>query len=132
VYTPTSSTDVLPTLLYVTEQTLASWAEGFVLPPFNSSYPDKDNRNIYSMRAKINGKYEPFTIATTTLIKNQYKLMYFFGYPELGAEGERVELYDIKNDPEELNDLSVSKRETTAELLSEMKQKLAEVNEPYR
>ena len=58
--------------------------------------------------------------------------MYFIGYSELGAEGERIELYDIKNDPEELNDLSSSKRETTTDLLNELKQKLAEVNQPYQ
>jgi hypothetical protein len=50
----------------------------------------------------------------------------------LGAEGERIELYNVQNDPEELNDLSSSKRETTAELLNELKQKLAEVNQPYQ
>jgi len=57
--------------------------------------------------------------------------MYFFGYEKLGTGNERVELYDINNDPEELNDLSTTKRETTAELLNEIKQKLTEVNEPY-
>ena len=57
--------------------------------------------------------------------------MYFFGYEKLGADDERVELYDIKNDPEELNDLSPIKKETTAELLNELKQKLAEKNKPY-
>ena len=56
--------------------------------------------------------------------------MYFFGYEELDGD-EHSELYDLKNDPEELNDLSSLKRETTAELLNELKQKLAEVNEPY-
>ena len=44
--------------------------------------------------------------------------MYFIGYSELGAEGERIELYDIENDPEELNDLSSSKRDTTTDLLN--------------
>ena len=43
-----------------------------------------------------------------------------------------IELYDLDNGPEELNDLSTSKRETTAELLNEIQQKLAEVNEPYQ
>ena len=55
---------------------------------------------------------------TIALIKGQYKLMYFIGYSELGAEGERIELYDIKNDNEELNDLSSSKRDTTTDLLN--------------
>ena len=72
-------------------------------------------------------------MATTALIKGQYKLMYFFGYEELGGIGsERIELYDIENDPEELNDLYTTKRETSAELLNELKAKIAEVNEPYQ
>ena len=58
--------------------------------------------------------------------------MYFFGYDELGGAGsERIEMYDLENDPEELNDLSSAKRETTVELLNELKQKITEVDEPY-
>ena len=60
--------------------------------------------------------YNPLTEATLALIKGRYKLMYFFGYEELGTAGERIELYDLENDPDELNDLSSSKKETTAEL----------------
>jgi len=64
-------------------------------------------------------------------VKEDYKLQYFFGYDELGTDGERIELYDLKNDPEELNNLSSTKPETRDELLNEVRQKLAEVNEPY-
>ena len=42
-----------------------------------------------------------------------------------------MENYFVQLSPEELNDLSVTKRETTAELLNELKQKLAEMDEPY-
>jgi arylsulfatase A-like enzyme len=130
VHTPTSATDVLPTLLHVTGQPRAAWVEGLVLPPF-SNLNSSQSRDIYSLRAKKNGKYEPLTIATIALVKEEYKLMYCFGYEQLGVGEERIELYDIKNDPEELNDLSSVKRETTTELLNELKQKLAEVDEPY-
>ena len=57
--------------------------------------------------------------------------MYFFGYKELSGE-ERVELYDLDKDPEELNDLSGTKNEIRTELLHESKAKLAEVNAPYQ
>lgn len=131
VRVPTSAIDLLPTLLHVTGQQPADWTEGFVLPPFSNTYL-KTNRNIYVLEARHNPKYAPFTVATTVLIKENYKLMYFFGYEELGGPGsERIELYDLSNDPEELKDLSSTKRETTAELLNELKQKLLEVNEPY-
>jgi arylsulfatase A-like enzyme len=129
IHSPTNAIDLLPTLLHVTGQPAADWAEGSVLPPFSDKY--SDDRDIYVLEAKTNGKYSPLSVATTTLIKGQYKLIFFFGYEELGVNSERVELYDIANDLEELNDLSSSKKETTAELLNEIKQKLTIVNKPY-
>jgi choline-sulfatase len=130
VYTSTSAIDVLPTLLHVTGQQSVEWTEGTVLSPFSTTNPTP-NRSVYVLEAKKNKQFAPFTIATTALRKENYKLMYFFGYRELGTEGERIELYDLANDPEELNDLSLSKREITAELLNELKQKLEEIDEPY-
>ncbi len=129
VYVNTSAVDLLPTLLHNTGQAPADWSEGRVLPPFAQAYDPEGS--LYAVQSLQGEQYLPLTEATATLIKGQYKLMYFFGYKELGAGSERIELYDIKNDPEELNDLSVSKRETTAEMLAELKQKLAEANEPY-
>jgi choline-sulfatase len=130
VFSNTSAVDVLPTLLHVTGQKVADWTEGSVLPPF---MPEQNpERNLYVVEARSNAQFAPITVATTTLVKGQYKLLYFFGYHELGGPGsERIELYDIKSDPEELNNLASSKPETTAELLDELKQKLAQVNEPY-
>jgi choline-sulfatase len=129
VHTPTSAVDVLPTLLYVTGQSPANWTEGIVLPPYSNAYPDAD-RSVYILEARKTEKYKPLTIATTALVKNEHKLMYFFGYDELGEE-KRIELYDVENDPEELNNLYSVKRETAKEMLHELKTKLAEVDEPY-
>lgn len=131
VYTNTSAVDLLPTLLHVTDQGPIDWSEGTALPPFNSTELDPE-RSLYVVQARTNAQHGPLTVATTALIKGQYKLMYFFGYDELGGLGsERVELYDIENDPEELNNLSISKPESTSELLAELKKKLAEVDKPY-
>ena len=131
VYSPTSSIDLLPTLLHVTGQQSANWTEGIVLPPFSSTSIHQ-NRNIYTLSARNNEKYAPLNVATIALIKDQYKLMYFFGYDELVTTGEeRIELYNLKKDPEELNNLYQSKNETGVELLNELKAKLAEVNQPY-
>ena len=130
VHLNTSAVDVLPTLLHVTGHSPADWSEGTVLPPFSSAYDPE--RSLYVVQARKNPQYEPISEATLALIKGQYKLIDFIGYQELGAQAERVELYDLKNDPEELNDLSASKPEATAELRHELKQKLAQVNEPYQ
>ena len=64
------------------------------------------------------------------MIKEKYKLLYFLGYKEL-VGSEKIELYDLESDPEELSDLSLSKQETAAELLSELKAKIEKANEPY-
>jgi len=131
VHVNTSAVDLLPTLLHITGQQPADWVEGAVLPPFAPTGPDPE-RSLYAVQARTNEQYEPLTVATTALIKGQYKLMYFFGYDELGGAGsERIELYDLENDPEELDDLYTTKRETAAELFGELKAKLAEVDEPY-
>jgi hypothetical protein len=58
------------------------------------------------------------------------KLMYFSGYKELRGR-ERVELYNIKDDPEELNDLFETEKEIGLKLLTELKTKLGEINSPY-
>jgi arylsulfatase A-like enzyme len=129
VHAPTSAIDMLPTLLHVTSQPAAGWAEGMVLPPFSDSYPSE--RSIFALEARKNGKHAPLNVATAVARTGQYKLMYFWGYGELGAETERIELYDLERDPEETKNLAASKRETTSELLNELKTKLAEVNKPY-
>jgi arylsulfatase A-like enzyme len=130
VYTPTSAIDLLPTLLNVTGQNIPEWVEGVVLPPYAQTSPEPE-RKLYVVQAKQNDPRAPLRRATTSLVQGRYKLVYFFGYDELGGDGERIELYDVEADPEELEDLFPAQRETGAALLDELKNKLAEVNEPY-
>ena len=130
IHANTSAVDVLPTLLHVTGGKKADWTEGFVLPPFAPQEPDLE-RNVYVVQAEKSEQSALLTVATLTIRKGVYKLMYFFGYEELGGDGERVELYNIKDDPEELNDLFETEKETGQELLDELKAKLEEINAPY-
>jgi arylsulfatase A-like enzyme len=98
IYTASSAVDVLPTLAHVTGHTVPDWTEGVVLPP----YADTDSdRNLYAVYARKNGQYAPLTQASTTLVRDPYKLLYSFGYANLD-DGELIRLYDIKQDPEEL------------------------------
>jgi arylsulfatase A-like enzyme len=123
----TSAVDVLPTLAHLTGQETPGWTEGVVLPPYVTTPP---NRNVYVVQAIDNAPDAALTHASTVLVKENYKLHYYFGYPEL-PEGELVKLFDIKSDPEELVDLYASKNTVAMELLNELKGKLAEVNRPY-
>ena len=130
VYSNTSAVDVLPTLLHVTGQKPADWTEGTPLPPFAPEEPDPE-RSVFVVQAEKSEQYGPLTIATISIRKGDYKLMYFYGYKELGTAGERIELYNIKDDPDELNNLFDTEKEIGQELLDEVKAKLKEVNIPY-
>lgn len=129
IYSNTSAADVLPTLLHVSGNRLPDWTEGIVLPPFEPW--QEYERTLYIVQARKNAQNAPIYPGTTALIKGRYKLMYFFGYDELGERGERIELYDLENDPEELHNVYSTQKNVGLELLNELKSKLAQVNEPY-
>ena len=130
IYTPTSAIDILPTLLYWSNKKIPSWCEGNILPPFNASGTGS-NRSVFSVQARNNDKYSSFKHATIMLLKENYKLTYGYGYEELKDIGDLVELYDIQNDPEELENLYPTRKTLGDELLAEVKAKLSEVNAPY-
>jgi arylsulfatase A-like enzyme len=129
VHSLTSAVDLLPTLAQLTGHAVPAWAEGTLLPPYAPGEPDA-NRPVYAARATRNKPTAPLTVASTMLIKGGYKLHYYFGYPALHG-GEKVQLYEVGKDPEEMKDLSSVEKDTAAGLLRELKGKLAEVNKPY-
>ncbi len=138
VYTPTNCIDILPTLLQVTGQHIPDWCEGEVLPPFSSADPD-NQRSIFVLDAKNNDKFAPLETATFSIRKGQYKLMYYLGY-----EGyhQRLEVYNLEDDPEELinlapsveaiEDLPPPERDFVKTLFNELQKKIQAVNEPYQ
>jgi len=128
IHTPTSAVDLLPTLLHWADKPSAAWTEGQILPPFADPTPE---RVVYTLASRHTAKDGPITEGTLSMVKGRYKLMYFFGYPELKGS-ERVELYDLEADREELTDLSASQPDLTHSLLAELKARLDEVNQPYR
>ncbi len=130
IYEPTSAVDLLPTMAYVTGQTSPSWAEGEILPPFSKT-DSKTDRTLYVLECSTNPKRAPIEVATVALREGRYKLTYFFGYEELGDKVERVELYNVESDPEELQDLSHVEISIREEMLVKIKNKLISVNKPF-
>jgi arylsulfatase A-like enzyme len=127
VYTNTSCVDLFPTLLSIAGQPIPEWIEGKVLPEFQGNEPERD-RNIYAIEAKSNPKYGPLIKATVTMIKGDYKLIYYVGYEDHDGV---FELYDLNKDPEELNDIYETHRSTADGLENELISKIQDVNQPY-
>lgn len=130
VFEKTSAVDIMPTLLHLTGHTIPDWVEGKILPPYADEVLQPE-RPIYAVNARRNKPTAPLTEVTVMQVQGDYKLVYYLGYNEYGAGDETILLFDIKNDPEELTDLSQSKPETAAEMLNIVKASLKEKNEPF-
>ena len=130
IYTPTSAVDVLPTLLKITGQEIPNWIEGEVLPPFSGAAPRAD-RSIYALEATNSETMGPLNPASVMLVKGKYKLTYYFGYKQLEERGPLFELYDLENDPEELNNIFDANSKISQELRDEILEKIKEVDKPY-
>ena len=130
VYDTTSAVDVLPTLMHLTGHPLPDWGEGLVLPPFNASGEHAD-RAVFSMESDENEKYGEFTVGTFMIIRDGVKLIYYFGYPSQPDNKPYYEMYDLKDDPEELNNLYAEESSLARRLREELHAKLREVDQPY-
>ena len=123
IYSKTSCIDLLPTILQFTGNKIPHSIEGQVLPGFNTN-DDQTDRSIYAMEAKLNSKIGPLKKLTLAMMKDQYKLIHYRGYgQEIGEE-----LYDIKNDPEELNNLYSTKKSISKDMMDELTRTLISVN----
>ncbi|MBI2332301.1 MAG: sulfatase-like hydrolase/transferase [Chloroflexi bacterium] len=130
VYDHTSAVDLLPTLAHLTGHPIPAWAEGAILPPYGDIANPNQQDRIFAVQAKFNEPTYPLAEVSVAHIRDNYKLLYYLGYDEI-MEGEYFRLYDIKADPNELNDLAQTKPETAAEMADIIRRKLDQVNEGY-
>jgi len=127
VYSPTISVDVVPTLAHLTGNLIPDWREGELLPLMGGQ--ELPNRSIFALYALKNPAYSQLSRVTLAMRKGNYKLIFYRGYY---YEGDKFELYDLQNDPEELNDLYSSDSSIAQPLREELLAKLEAVNAPYK
>jgi arylsulfatase A-like enzyme len=131
IHALTSNVDLLPTLLQLSGAPIPDWSQGILLPGLGVepvfSGEETPERSIYIVEAKTNAEYQPLTKATLALIKGRYKLIHYFGYRYYRDE---YELYDLKKDPEELNNIYES-HPAAKDLQAELEQKMLEADGPY-
>jgi arylsulfatase A-like enzyme len=120
IYSSTSSIDLLPTIMHLTGSEPPAWCEGKLLPPFRTK-KSLDREAIFAIEAKSNPRLGPLNVATVAMMKENYKLIKYWGYE--GIE-DFYELYDLENDPEEHIDLSSSRKSLANDLLEELRLKI--------
>lgn len=123
VHAPTSNVDLLPTLLHLADKSIPEWVEGVVLPPFAEEVGD---RPIFALEAKTNAKQGPLTNATICMIKGDHKIIRYFGYEVVD---NAYELFDLSNDPEELDNLFDAEPDLAATLRAEIDAKVDAINQ---
>ena len=74
-------------------------------------------------------KLQPLTNATVTMIQNDYKLIYYFGY---NGVDDWFELYDLNRDPDELQDLYPTETSVARRLREALLQQLDVVDAPFQ
>jgi arylsulfatase A-like enzyme len=119
IFNNTSAIDLLPTLTYLNGQATPDWTEGVLLPPFGLD-DSLATREIFALRSKYTNKDEPILRASAMLARGSYKLTYMFGYNKPVGVEDIVELYNLEEDPEELNNLSLVRKDISEQLLAEL------------
>lgn len=96
----THSIDLLPTILNLAGKEIPTTAEGSILPGLGG---DADMaRALITVEAKDSVSHLPFTKATYSVIKGNYKLIHYSGYEN--KYQDHFEFYDLDQDREELQD----------------------------
>lgn len=123
VKVPTSNVDLLPSLLEINGQASSEWLDGIGLPGFTRETVNS-SRSIFAMEMKHNHARGTITNGSFAIINGQYKLVHF-----LGEKLSLYELYDLKNDPEELENRLREERGIARQLKAELDDQLREANQ---
>ncbi|MCL4530040.1 MAG: sulfatase-like hydrolase/transferase [Chloroflexi bacterium] len=124
ISTPTSNVDILPTVARLTNITPPDWVEGALLPGLGGI--EDTNRSIFVMDAKEDSSYGPLTKFSASISRNGYRLTHYHY-----STYEGFELYNLVDDPEELENLYDASPSIAHSLQDELAQKIADVNRPY-
>ena len=125
VHSPTSSVDLVASIADISGQAVPEWCEGQPLPGLVGN--KNIDRSIFAVEAKATTPNSPMLKASTAMLMDHYKLVHY-----LGEDYNLFELYDLENDPEELNNIFESAPEIAGPMQAELLHRFNLANEPYQ
>ena len=131
VFERTSAADIVPTLLHLSGKTAPELVEGTILPTFGGDAQAAADRAVYAVEAKTNSKFAPLTIGTLAMYKGPYKLIHYMGYEQVPSPGGLYELYNLEDDPEEMENRYEIDRGVADEMTAQLQERLTEVNRTF-
>jgi arylsulfatase A-like enzyme len=86
-------------------------------------------RAIYAVEAKDSPQYGQINPASLMIVKDGYKLTYYTGWDRQKDKDPFIELYAIKEDPEEMNNLAKQLPDLKKDLLEELLTRTEQANQ---
>ena len=127
VHSLTSNTDLLPTILSLAGREIPSSTEGRLLPGLGGT--EDAERSVFTVYAKENSSFLPLDTSVMSMRKGEHQLIYYRGYP---GYDDRMELYDLENDAEEMQDLSEKDIATAKRMREELLDMASAADRPYQ
>ena len=125
IYTRTSAVDVLPSLLQAVDAPAVDWIEGQVIPPYTRGVDE--GRAIFAMNSTISKQDQAIKHGFFVAYKAHYKMIEF----NLESGETIYELYDLQNDPEELENLYQPDSSLAKDLIAEFHAGLDQKNKAF-
>jgi choline-sulfatase len=126
VFVPTSNIDILPTILSFAGKERPPELDGKVLPGFGGQV-DED-RPIFSVVAVDNSSFGEIRKAVISMRKRAHKLIAYLGYEQMA---QPFELYNLENDPDELDNLAPKDEKMLSAMKDELFASLDAANQSF-
>lgn len=127
VHIPTSSADLLPTILSIVRRDIPTEIEGQLLPGLGGT--EDENRPVFSVEAKEVSSFLPLSRASISMVKGAKKMIHYKGYEKYP---DAFEFYDLQDDHEEKRDLVLQDTVTAARMKEELLDHLAEAEKAFK
>ena len=91
-----------------------------------------EERPVFTQHLRRNAANRPVKHGSYSLVQGDYKLAYYQGWPQQQGLGELVELYNLKDDPQEMEDLSEVEKDRAGYMQELLEAEIKRADDPFR